>query len=239
MRYAPSLLIHPHSSKQPVLTTQYALGDFAVRQAALALNKSSSDVSTYANRSMNFVNMWDSNVTSDGYTGFAQRRYPNGTFAYSSPDACSPVDPVSHSCARGTDNDVGFYECKLNFIRLVVVFIRVLLASSWEMSFFAPHSISTLIGLMGGNDTFVSRVCVLPEIVLYRYSIRVVYRDHYFTKGYFQAGNEPSFSIPWIYHYAGRPDLSALRVRQVVYNNFNTEISGYFTFSPSNRIIYS
>jgi len=61
---------------------------------------------------------------------------------------------------------------------------------------------------MGGTDTFISRV------------------DHYFTKGYFQAGNEPSFSIPWMYHYAGRPDLSVLRVRQVIYNDFNTKISG-------------
>lgn len=35
----------------------------------------------------------------------------NGTFAYSPPNACSPVDPVGHSCARGNDNNVGFYEC--------------------------------------------------------------------------------------------------------------------------------
>jgi len=155
------------------------------------LNKSSDDVALYANRSMNFVNMWDANLTFDGFTGYAQRRFANGTFSFSSPDSCSPIDPVGHSCARGTDNNVGFYE-----------------SSSWEMSFFAPHSVSTLVNLMGGTDTFVSRV------------------DHYFSKGYFQAGNEPSFSMPWIYHYAGRPDLSARRVRQVVYNNFNTKIGG-------------
>lgn len=135
--------------------------------------------------------MWDANLTHDGFTGFAQRRYPNGTFAFSPPDACSPVDPVSHSCARGTDNDVGFYE-----------------SSSWEYSFFAPHSVATLVELMGGNDTFVNRV------------------NHYFSAGYFLAGNEPSFAMPWVYHYAGRPDLSVLRVHQVVYENFNTKISG-------------
>ncbi|KAK0437837.1 glycosyl hydrolase family 92-domain-containing protein [Armillaria borealis] len=170
---------------------EYALGDFAVRQAGLALGKSSEEIATYANRSMNFVNMWDANLTHDGFTGFAQRRYPNGTFAFSPPDACSPVDPVSHSCARGTDNNVGFYE-----------------SSSWEYSFFAPHSVATLVELMGGNDTFVDRV------------------NHYFSARYFLAGNEPSFAMPWIYHYAGRPDLSVLRVRQVVYENFNTKISG-------------
>ncbi|KAF7377608.1 Glycoside hydrolase family 92 protein [Mycena sanguinolenta] len=170
---------------------EYALGDFAVRQAAIALKKDPADVVKYSNRSMNFVNMWDPNVTSDGFSGFAQRRYPNGTFAFSPPNACSPVDPVSHSCARGTDNDVGFYE-----------------SSSWEYSFFAPHSMATLVGLMGGPDTFVARV------------------DHYFAEPYFLAGNEPGFLVPWAYHYANRPDLTALRVRNVVYDNFNTGIGG-------------
>ncbi|KAJ7715935.1 hypothetical protein B0H14DRAFT_3522500 [Mycena olivaceomarginata] len=40
--------------------------------------------------------------------GLAHRRYPNGTFAFSPPNACSPVDPMGHSCARGMDNNVGF-----------------------------------------------------------------------------------------------------------------------------------
>lgn len=51
------------------------MGDFAVRQAAIALGKSSADIAKYANRSMNFVNHWDPTVSSDGYTGFSQRRY--------------------------------------------------------------------------------------------------------------------------------------------------------------------
>ncbi|THH32410.1 hypothetical protein EUX98_g1756 [Antrodiella citrinella] len=172
-------------------TLEYAVDDFAVRRAAITLNKSLDDVYLFGNRSVGFVNVWDPNVTSDGFSGFAQRRFANGTFAFSPPDAYSPIDPVSHSCARGTDNDVGFYE-----------------SSSWEYSFFAPHSMATLVNLMGGNDTFISRL------------------DHYFSKGYFFAGNEPSFAVPWAYHYANRTDLSALRVRNVVYDNFNTGIGG-------------
>jgi len=170
---------------------EYALGDFAVRQAAIALNKSPGDIATYTNRSMNFVNMWDPNVTSDGFSGFLQRRAQNGTFLLSPVAACSPVDPVAHSCARGTDNDVGFYE-----------------SSSWEYSFFMPQSMATVIGLMGGPDTFINRL------------------DNYFAKGYFAAGNEPGFEVPWTYHYANRPDLTALRVRNVVYTNFGTGIGG-------------
>jgi len=170
---------------------EYALGDFAVRQAAKTFGQDDSIVEKYANRSMNFLNHWDPNVTSDGFQGFAQRRYQNGTFAFSDPVECSPVDPTPHSCARGTDNDSGFYE-----------------SSSWEMSFFAPQSMADLVRLMGGAETFIQRV------------------DHYFDKGYFTAGNEPSFAVPWAYHYAGRPDLSAARVRQVAFENFNTGIGG-------------
>ena len=55
---------------------EYAVGDFAVRQAAIALGKSAADVAKYQNRSMNFVNHWDPNVMSDGFSGFLQRRYP-------------------------------------------------------------------------------------------------------------------------------------------------------------------
>ncbi|GLB41005.1 putative glycoside hydrolase family 92 protein [Lyophyllum shimeji] len=194
--YIPTAWVDPSGStglptREASRALEYALGDFAVRQAGIALHKSSADIAKYTNRSMNFVNHWDPSVTSDGFSGFMQRRYANGTFAFSPPDACSPIDPVGHSCARGSDNNVGFYE-----------------SSSWEMSFFAPHSMSTIVKLMGGAETFISRV------------------DHYFAKGYFQAGNEPSFELPWVYHYANRPDLSALRVREIVYKNFNTGIGG-------------
>lgn len=81
-------------------------------------------------------------------------------------------------------------------------------ASSWEYSFFAPQSMSSIVELMGGNDTFINRT------------------THYFNKGYFLSGNEPSFSMPLAFHYANRPDLSALRVRNVVFSNFGTGING-------------
>ncbi|KAJ7100677.1 glycosyl hydrolase family 92-domain-containing protein [Mycena belliarum] len=194
--YIPTNWVDPSGStglptREASRAFEYALGDFAVRQAAIALKKSPGDVVKYSNRSMNFKNMWDASVTSDGFSGFAQRRFPNGTFAFSPPNACSPVDPVGHSCARGTDNNVGFYE-----------------SSSWEYSFFAPHSMASVIALMGGAATFVPRV------------------DHYFSAGYYLAGNEPGFPMPWAYHYAARPDLSSLRVRKVVYENFNTGVGG-------------
>ncbi|KAL1718177.1 glycoside hydrolase family 92 protein [Schizophyllum commune] len=172
-------------------TLEYSHNDFAVRQAAKALGKSAGDIETYTNRSLNFKNVWDADVQYDNFTGYVQKRLENGTFVYTSPDACSPVDSGSHSCARGDDNDTGFYE-----------------SSSYEYSFWAPHSMSSIVKFMGGAEGFVTRL------------------DRYFDGGYFLPGNEPSFETPWLYHYANRPDLSARRVRKVVYENFGTGVEG-------------
>ena len=78
-----------------------------------------------------------------------------------------------------------------------------------------------MVELMGGNDTFVNRT------------------SHYFTKGYFLAGNEPSFAMPLAFHYANRPDLSALQMRNVVFNNFGTGIGGVSTLLISHKALSS
>jgi hypothetical protein len=43
--------------------------------------------------------------------------------------------------------------------------------------------------------------------------------------------------MPWMYHYAGRPDLSAQRVRDVVYGNFGTGFEGVSTLKFSHKIL--
>ena len=64
-----------------------------------------------------------------------QKRRPDGTFAYTDPVDCSPVDTdENRECSLQGDNVVGFYE-----------------SSSWEYSWFAPHDTAHLIELMGGN----------------------------------------------------------------------------------------
>ena len=52
-------------------------------------------------------------------TGFMQKRFANGTFTFTDPVACSPIDNVSRSCSLQDDNVVGFYE-----------------SSSWEYSWY-------------------------------------------------------------------------------------------------------
>ncbi|KAH9946931.1 glycoside hydrolase family 92 protein [Amylocystis lapponica] len=122
-------------------TVEYAYEDFAIRQVALLLNKTD-DVATYTNRSYFYRNVWDPTVDSDGYKGFSQKRFTNGSFAYTDPIDCSPADTsTTRQCSLTDGNEVGFYE-----------------SSSWEYSYFAPHDMAHVIELMGGNETFVERL---------------------------------------------------------------------------------
>lgn len=166
----------------PCFQQKYAFEDFAIRQVALLLNKTA-DEAKYANRSLvrafffastvlrllsevsprrqSYRNVWDPDMTSDGFqgkigsysqndlrscaaykttncirhAGFMQKRFPNGTFATGDPADCSPKDQQqSRECSLQSDNTVGFYE-----------------SSSWEYSWFAPHDTAHLVTLMGGN----------------------------------------------------------------------------------------
>ncbi|EJD52455.1 glycosyl hydrolase [Auricularia subglabra TFB-10046 SS5] len=81
-------------------------------------------------------------------------------------------------------------------------------SSSWEYSFFAPQDMATIVELMGGPATFVKRA------------------DHFFDKGYYLAGNEPSFGTPSSYHYADKPAKSVDRVRNVFFENFDITAGG-------------
>ncbi|EPT04555.1 hypothetical protein FOMPIDRAFT_131733 [Fomitopsis schrenkii] len=197
--YVPFAVLDTHSTgrmtREGSRTLEYAYEDFAIRQVALLLNKSE-EVDVYTNKSYFYKNVWDPSVTSDGFSGFSQKRYSNGTFYYTDPIDCSPVDPdQNRECSLQDDNVVGFYE-----------------SSSWEYSYFAPHDMATVVDLMGGNvrflDTFIQRL------------------DHFFNASYFNVGNEPSFNTPIGYIYANAPTKSVDQVHDVVFSNFDITPAG-------------
>ncbi|KAJ3967478.1 glycoside hydrolase family 92 protein [Lentinula raphanica] len=143
--YIPTNAIDPSSTGQQTRegsrTLEYAFEDFSIRQVALLLNNTA-DEERFLNRSLWYRNVWDKTVVSDGFHGFMQKRFPNGTFNFTDPIDCSPQDKdEDRECSLQEDNIVGFYE-----------------SSSWEYSWFAPHDTNGLIELMGGNSTFVKRL---------------------------------------------------------------------------------
>ncbi|KAF9061315.1 glycoside hydrolase family 92 protein [Rhodocollybia butyracea] len=143
--YVPFDAIDPSSTgrqtREGSRTLEYAFEDFSIRQVSLLLNNSANE-EIFFNRSLWYRNVWDPTVVNSGFKGFMQKRFPNGSFFFTDPTDCSPIDTdPNRECSLQPDNIEGFYE-----------------SSSWEYSFFAPHDVNGLITLMGGNTTFVNRL---------------------------------------------------------------------------------
>lgn len=75
--FVPFSVLDPSSNgrqtREGSRTLEYAFEDFAIRQVALLLNKTS-DVTEYTNRSSWFRNVWDPTVKSDSFKGILHRK---------------------------------------------------------------------------------------------------------------------------------------------------------------------
>ncbi|KAK2613064.1 hypothetical protein QQS21_000994 [Conoideocrella luteorostrata] len=81
-------------------------------------------------------------------------------------------------------------------------------ASIWQYLFYIPHATSSLISLIGGDEAFVSRL------------------NFFHKSGLADISNEPVFLTVYLYHYAGRPGLSAERIHQYIPSSFNNTYGG-------------
>jgi len=81
--------------------------------------------------------------------------------------------------------------------------------NSWTYSTFVPQDVAGLIEKSGGPETFVNRL------------------DAFFAvHGRYDVGNEPGFLTPYLYIYAGRPDKTAMQVRQIIAASYHAGPSG-------------
>jgi len=108
-------------------TVEYAYDDFAIAEVACGLNHPD-EAKLFAGRSHNWENLWDKDLTREGFQGFLRPRNPDGSWA----------EP--NFLVRGTWPDF-FYEGDL-----------------WTYSFYAPHDVRKLMELSGGKDAFVRRL---------------------------------------------------------------------------------
>ncbi|KAM4063088.1 glycosyl hydrolase family 92 protein [Hirsutella rhossiliensis] len=81
-------------------------------------------------------------------------------------------------------------------------------ASIWQYLFFVPHATASLISLVGGDEAFISRL------------------DYFHSSGLADISNEPVFLTVYLYHYAGRPALSAQRAHSYIPSYFNATPGG-------------
>ena len=108
-------------------TVEYSYDDFGIAEVACGLHRDK-EAALFAKRSHNWQNLWDKDLTNDGFTGFLRPRNPDGTWA------------PPNLLVRGTWPDF-FYEGDL-----------------WTYSLYAPHDVRKLIELSGGPENFVRRL---------------------------------------------------------------------------------
>ncbi len=108
-------------------TVEYAYDDYAIAQVACGLGHTA-DATQFARQAHNWENLWDKDLTAEGFQGFLRPRNADGSWA-------APYFDV-----RGSWHDF-FYEGDL-----------------WTYSFYAPQDVRRLIAMAGGNQTFVRRL---------------------------------------------------------------------------------
>lgn len=99
-------------------------------------------------------------------------------------------------------------------------------ANGWQYRFMVPHDVESLIEAFGGDERFVAALDSLFEIdsaTTGREQPDITGRI-----GQYAHGNEPSHHVAWLYHFAGRPDRSAERVRPI--------LDDFYTAAPEGLI---
>ncbi|KAH6659425.1 alpha-1,2-mannosidase family protein-like protein [Truncatella angustata] len=185
--------VTPNRGRSLSKTTEYSHNDFSLSQVAKGV--APNEVGLYLNRSRGWQKTWNTNVTSLNFTGFLAPTYGNRTIQNYDPLSCGACEWSSIS-----------YE-----------------GVPWEYSFSFPFDMETLISLMGGQETFESRLdtMFIPGLTKSNQG------GNSAGTTIFNPGNEPSFMTPFLYNYLPqRQHKSVKRSREIVDQYYNTGRSG-------------
>lgn len=81
-------------------------------------------------------------------------------------------------------------------------------SNKWTASYFVPHNVNDLMNLQGGEEAFTARL------------------QSAFDKGLILFDNEPVFHYPYLFTWAGRPDLTVKTVRHILASAFRNTPGG-------------
>jgi len=90
--------------------------------------------------------------------------------------------------------------------------------NAYIWNFNVLHDIPGLIDLMGGPESFTRRLDDLfnEPTRIAKWQFMGQFPDASGLNGMFPAGNEPSFHVPYLYNYAGKPWKTQRRIREVM-----------------------
>ncbi len=179
-------------------TVEYSYDDWCLAQVARGLGHADL-YEKYMARSRNWRNLWRADYEWHGMRGFIMPRAADGQWLDSVVWGQSAV--CHPTIAYRPDTKVAPW-----YIPWWNTFFYEALSAEYSLS--VPHDVPGLIELCGGDSAFRRRL------------------DIFFDQGHYNVANEPSFLTPYLYHYIGRPDLSASRVSQIVRTNFSDTPAG-------------
>jgi predicted alpha-1,2-mannosidase len=133
----------------------------------------------------------------DSTTGFMRGRHADGSWV-------TPFDPTESAHGEHRDYTEG---------------------NAWQHSWFVPHDVRGLIGLMGGDAPFIAKLDSLftSDTVI---SGENVAPDISGMIGQYAHGNEPSHHIAYLYSYAGAPWKTQERARAILEAMYDTTPNG-------------
>lgn len=177
-------------------TFEYAPNDYAIATVAKGIGHK--DIyEEYKAKASNWENLWNTDIESLGFKGFAWPRNSDGSW----------LDDPEFTVFSSGSFEHQFYE-----------------TFSWELSFYVPHDMKRLIGKMGGKDAFTKRLDSYftenfpgkrDELLFYTKLV-----------GLCQISNEPCFLIPSLYAYAGQQYKTAETVRRILSTQFSSATDG-------------
>ncbi|PIA88779.1 putative glycosidase [Cercospora beticola] len=191
---------------------EYSQNDFSIYSMSKTLSNSTTQTSDFLNKSSWWQNQWSqsanttlyipsisNSTTNTTFTGFPAPRNSDGTWNFTA------YDPLNcGSCGWADD----IYEAK-----------------PWETAFgAAPHDMSTIIKLMGGEQKFIQRLdaSFIPGLG------SSVGANNDAGTALFNPGNEPSFLTPYLYNYvSGYQWKTVHRTREIVDQYYSDERNGY------------
>lgn len=109
-------------------TLEYAYNDYCIAQAARILNKED-DYNKYTARSEKWINLWNENMESGGFSGFICPKDEDGNWV-------------------GIDAETDWHSWRMHFYE----------SNSWTYSFFMPHNFPKVIELSGGPEAFCKKL---------------------------------------------------------------------------------
>jgi len=178
-------------------TVDYSVCDYSISLLARALGHD--DIADrFLRQSSNWKNLWR-DIEEEGVRGFVMPRNADGSWRekFVSDNPDTPELVVTPS--------LNFWdECRYTYYWGTCYYE----GNAWQYSLAIPHDVPGLIEMCGGEEDFEKRL------------------DIFFDNGHFDVSNEPSFVIPCLYHWIGKPWKTSDCIRKNVLSKFDATLTG-------------